>query len=59
MLALEVSTSSLMWSIPTATPDGPTIKAMQAVRYPEPDPTSRALAPVTNLSLNSSRACAC
>jgi hypothetical protein len=36
------STSSGMCSTPTARPSGPTISAMQTVRYPLPLPTSRA-----------------
>lgn len=36
-----------------------TILAKHAVRYPLPEPTSRAEAPSVNLSLRISRACAC
>lgn len=36
-----------------------TIRAKQAVRYPLPEPTSRADAPAESLSLKSSKACAC
>lgn len=42
---VETSISSGICSIPMTRPRGPTIKAIQADKYPEPEPTSNALAP--------------
>lgn len=45
--------------MPIALPFGPTIIAIQTVRYPDPEPTSRAFSPDTNLSFSNSKAYAC
>ena len=56
---VEISMSSGICSTPIIRPCGPTIKAIQAVKYPEPEPMSRALAPSCSWSVRMDKAYAC
>lgn len=55
----DFSTSSGIWSMPTALPFSPNIIAIQAVKYPDPEPISKARSPSNNWSFKSSKAYAC